>query len=345
MIDEQKKYYLNGRSYSSFVQEVWVVEMLPIFSFFRMETTYPETTTLHVRFEANHTLKFKDEELPGVADRDQERIKRLIFSHYESHAKHRHISKTLIAYPSAAHKKYDIEVSYSEALFDRDVQNVLEEQVELLKDENRNGMATSLSRYIRDRQSLISNHLGKRVRIYEDRNYYELIPKGSGAVLHIPGTAVYEVGDELGLKDRFYANHPTGQYYELRVTGGGVCLNRFFVSVTLFGPENSVFEVENALVDTGSTTSVFNYDALRTLKLYNSATTTRLIGFGSAPGMMLDHIDVEFFGIKTTIDRPRFIDNWGPEGFTGLIGMDLIQMVMWKIEGGDVSVWSEYPTS
>jgi hypothetical protein len=60
---------------------------------------------------------------------------------------------------------------------------------------------------------------------------------------------------------------------------------------------------------------------------------------------MLPDIDVEFFGIRTTIQRPRFIKDWRPEGFTGLIGMDLIQMVMWKIEGGDVSVWSEYSTS
>jgi hypothetical protein len=308
-----------------------------------------ETKTLHVVFEEDRSLTFNDDELSGVNERDQEKIRKLIFSHYENHAKLRKISKTIIAYPSAFYKKYDIEVTYSPTLFDREIQDILKDQVEILIDEDRKDMAKSLERYISDRPFLMANHFGKHVRLYRDRNY-ELIPEGSEALSHIQDSAVYKVGDELGLSDHFYVNIPTGQYYELRVTGGGVSLNRlllfhnrFFVSVKLFGLNNAEREVENALVDTGSPTSVFSYEVLRALGLYSTATATRLNGFGSANGKMLEHIDVEFFGIKTKIDRPRFIDTWpSEEGFTGLIGMDLIQMVMWKIEGGDVSVWSEY---
>jgi hypothetical protein len=313
--------------------------------FFRLEMEQKRPEILHVLFEADHTLKFKDEQLSAVTDRDQKRIKSLIFTHYESHAKYRHISKTVIPYPSEVYTKYNIEVSYSEALFDRDILDVLEEQVELLKDEDRPGMAASLSLYIRDRPSLISNHLGKAVRVYEDGKHYEFISEESNAALNMHGSAVYEVGDELGLNDRFYVNNPTGQYYELQVTGGGISLNRFFVSVTLYGLDGTVHEVENALVDTGSTTSIFSYDVLRDLNLLHKTRPAKLVGIGSIEGKMLPDIDVEFFGIRTTIQRPRFIKDWRPEGFTGLIGMDLIQMVMWKIEGGDVSVWSEYSTS
>jgi hypothetical protein len=61
--------------------------------------------------------------------------------------------------------------------------------------------------------------------------------------------------------------------------------------------------------------------------------------------MMLNNITVKFFDSEVVIRRPRFLDDnfWIGKEMTALIGMDLIQTVMWKIEGGDVSVWSEYP--
>jgi hypothetical protein len=163
-------------------------------------------------------MEFKEEEISGVDERDLERIKTLVNRHYKNFVRLRHVRNTVLSYPSVSFKKYDIVVSYSDALLDHDVEEVLSEQVEQLKDENREGMARHLFNYIEDRRSLMDKYKGNNVyvRMYEDRDY-EVILDGNGIIPHVPGTAVYKVGDELGLEDSFYVNRPTGQYYELQV--------------------------------------------------------------------------------------------------------------------------------
>jgi predicted aspartyl protease len=305
-----------------------------------------KSSVLNVHFAEDHSIEFKQEEISGVSAHDLEKIKTLVNRHYKNFTRLRHVRNTVLSYPSASFKKYDIVVSYSDALFDHDVVEILSEHVEQLKDENREGMAKCLSKYIEDRRSLMEKYKGNNVyvRMYEDRDY-EVILEGNGIIPHVSGTAVYKVGDELGLADAFYVNRPTGQYYELQVIGGGIDQNKLLVSVTLIGPGNTVFEVENALVDTGATTSVFSYQALRSLHLRESATPCELGGVGTVHGMMLNSITAKFFDCEVVIRCPRFLDDdfWRGKEMTALIGMDLIQTVMWKIEGGDVSVWSDYP--
>ena len=164
-----------------------------------------------MQFEEDHSITFKQEEISGVSPHDLTRIETLVNRHYKNFARLRHIRNTALAYPSAGFKKYDIVVSYSDTLFDHDVVEVLTEQVEQLKDENRKGKANYLSKYIQDRQSLMDKYKGENVhvRMYQDRDY-EVIRGGNGVIPHILGTAVYKVCDELGLADRFYVNCPTG---------------------------------------------------------------------------------------------------------------------------------------
>ena len=295
---------------------------------------------VEVLFTSNREVVFSNETSLSIPPTIKDKIIKLIYDHYNNFTMGTKTQQTILFFPSVQYKKYKIVLTYDQNLWDADIVRMLEEQLVELNDSDRFEMEKSLRNYLNKRSDLLKSNLGDYIRVVANKDFEIIGPNHPShqETYKVPDSFIFKIGNELGMdEDRFYINIPTGTYFEFQITGGGILRNKLLVSINIQKIDETYLNIDNALVDTGATSTVFDTQILTDVGYYDKSLACVMHGIGKTSVRKLSSLAVEFFGHRVDVIEPRFT-SLSQSGITALIGMDLIQYVKWSIDGGDVVV-------